>query len=90
VKTRGRAGLRYRGTRGGGAIRVSSLTDIVLHAQGEFGPQHDEGEGGVEVHVVRVVHPVLLACGTTGMCNVCTAAESVSTSFHHFFQDCLL
>lgn len=44
---------------------LMTLTDVVLQAQGQFGPQHDERKGGVEVHVVCVVHSVLLTCEAT-------------------------
>lgn len=42
--------------------RVSwPLTNVILQADLQFGPQHDESKGSVEVDIVSVVHPVLLA-----------------------------
>lgn len=38
-----------------------SLTNVILQANLQLGPQHDESKGGIEVDIVGVVHPVLLA-----------------------------
>lgn len=38
-----------------------SLTNVILQADLQLGPQHDESKGGVEVDIIGVVHPVLLA-----------------------------
>lgn len=37
------------------------LTHVILQAELEFGPEHDEGEGSIEVNIVRVVHAIFLA-----------------------------
>lgn len=42
--------------------RSVALTNVILQAESKFGPQHDEGEGCIEVHIIRVIHPVLLSC----------------------------
>lgn len=37
------------------------LTNVILQADLQLGPQHDESKGSVEVDIISVVHPVLLA-----------------------------
>lgn len=38
-----------------------SLTNVILQADLQLGPQHDESKGGIEVDIIGVIHPVLLA-----------------------------
>lgn len=37
-----------------------TLTHVILQAELEFGPEHDEGKGGVEVDIVCVIHAIFL------------------------------
>lgn len=40
---------------------LGTLTNVILQADLQLGPQHDESKGGVEMDIVGVVHAVLLA-----------------------------
>lgn len=50
----------YGGLRGQKGHK-ETLTHIILQAELEFGPEHDEGKGSVKVDIICVVHAIFLA-----------------------------
>lgn len=38
-----------------------SLTHVILQAELNFGPEHNEGKGSIKVDIICVVHAILLA-----------------------------
>ena len=54
------------GVKEGRRSTKETLTHVILQTELKFGPEHDEGEGGVEVNIICVVHAIFLAWKNEG------------------------